>query len=148
MTTTDVDTIISEVHIEAPPEVVFAFLVEPDKLSQWLSESATLDARPGGVCRQVHRNGDHTFTMEGEFIDVVPYERVSFTWGYVEPEMMPRPGTTTVEITLTPTDAGTQVRLEHRGLSGSALDDHRNGWGELFGKRLPAAVARSLEVPA
>jgi uncharacterized protein YndB with AHSA1/START domain len=145
MSTTDVDIIVSEIDIAASPEIVFGFLVDADKLSQWLCETATTDPRPGGVNRQIHRNGDRTFTMDGEFVDVVPFERVSFSWGYTEPDMMPRPRSTMVEITLEPTEQGTHVRLEHRGLSGSALNDHRGGWSELFGKRLPAAVARSME---
>jgi uncharacterized protein YndB with AHSA1/START domain len=147
VSTTDLDPIVSEVHIDAPPEVVFAFIVEPDKLSEWLCESATLDPRPGGVNHQVHRPSEDgpAVLMEGEFVEVVPYERVSFTWGYAEPGWVPGPGETNVEITLTPTEHGTQVRLEHRGLSGDALANHRKGWAELFGQRLPAAVARSLE---
>jgi uncharacterized protein YndB with AHSA1/START domain len=147
MSTTDLDPIVSEVHIDAPPELVFAFFVEPDKLSEWLCESATLDPRPGGVNRQVHRTGDDDegITMEGEFIEVVPYERVSFSWGYTEPRMQPRPKSTTVEVTFTPTERGTHVVLEHRGLEGSARKDHAQGWLELFGQRLPAAVTRSQE---
>jgi uncharacterized protein YndB with AHSA1/START domain len=145
MSTTDLDPIVSEVHIDAPPELVFSFFVEPDRLSEWLCESATLDPRPGGVNHQLHRNGDKSFHMEGEFIEVVPYERLSFSWGYAEPEMQPRPKATTVEVTFTPTERGTHVVLEHRGLEGSARNDHANGWPELFGNRLPAAVARHLE---
>ena len=143
-TETNTDTIVSEVDIAAPPEVVFAFLVEADRLSEWLCESATLDPRPGGTCLQIHRNGDNVFTMDGEFVEVVPYERVSFSWGYAEEHMVPPSRSTMVEITLAPTETGTHVRLEHTGLSGSALNDHRGGWAELFGKRLPAAVERSM----
>ena len=34
-----------EIHIEASPETVFAFLTEPDKILQWMGVEATFEAR-------------------------------------------------------------------------------------------------------
>ena len=34
-----------EVRIEASPETVFAFFVEPEKMTRWKGSSAELDAR-------------------------------------------------------------------------------------------------------
>jgi len=40
-----------EVRIEARPETVFEFFVDPDETSRWKGSSAELDPRPGGTYR-------------------------------------------------------------------------------------------------
>jgi uncharacterized protein YndB with AHSA1/START domain len=64
----------------------------------------------------------------GEFIEVDPPRRVSFSWGWEGKEDLP-PGSTTVEVTLEPDGDATVVRLRHTGLP---TDDwrrvHRDGW--------------------
>src|SRR5215467_8808549 len=40
-----------EVRIEAPPDVVFKFFVEPEQMIRWTGVEATLDPRPGGIYR-------------------------------------------------------------------------------------------------
>jgi uncharacterized protein YndB with AHSA1/START domain len=71
--------LVREIDIEAAPETVFEFFVDPDKLTRWLAVDATLDPRPGGVCHQVHE-GDppqrRSFHMEGEFLAVDRPKRV------------------------------------------------------------------------
>ena len=38
-----------EVRIAARPEIVFEFLVDPEKQVLWMGRRAELDARPGGI---------------------------------------------------------------------------------------------------
>ena len=45
------DAVERIVHIAAPPETVYAFLTDPEKLVRWKGVSAELDARPGGIYR-------------------------------------------------------------------------------------------------
>jgi uncharacterized protein YndB with AHSA1/START domain len=40
-----------ELRIDASPATVFSFLIEPDKLVQWMGRQATMEARPGGIFR-------------------------------------------------------------------------------------------------
>jgi uncharacterized protein YndB with AHSA1/START domain len=40
---------MKEVRIGASPETVFAFFTDPEKLTRWLYDGATVDPRPGGV---------------------------------------------------------------------------------------------------
>jgi len=41
--------IVREVMIAAPPEVVFPFFTDPEKMVVWKAVDAKLDPRPGGV---------------------------------------------------------------------------------------------------
>jgi uncharacterized protein YndB with AHSA1/START domain len=46
-----------EIRIEASPETIWGFLVEPEKVQRWQCVSADLDVRPGGRMR-VDMHGD------------------------------------------------------------------------------------------
>jgi uncharacterized protein YndB with AHSA1/START domain len=131
---TTADPIVRRVRIAARPETVFAFFTEPDKLSRWLSESATLDPRPGGDCRQIHVNEGQRFEMVGEFVAVEPHERVVFTWGFADPALGVPPGASEVEVTLEPDGDGTVLTLEHRLLPAHAVPSHSDGWTAMLDK--------------
>jgi uncharacterized protein YndB with AHSA1/START domain len=70
----------------------------------------------------------------GEFVEIVPNERVIFTFGWAEPGHPIPPGSTEVEISLTPKGDDTLVRLTHRGLPDDAISDHEGGWGTYLGR--------------
>lgn len=143
-TTETVEAIVREIDIEASPETVFEFFVDPDKLTRWLAVQATLDPRPGGVCQQVHEGapGRGPYHMHGEFLEVDRPKRLVFSWGFAEPDVGVPPGGSTVEVTLSALDAGTRVRLVHRGLPAAAIGDHSGGWTVML-DRLRAAVSGS-----
>ena len=61
------------------------------------------------------------------------------SWGVAGSTELP-PGTTEVEFTLTPTPAGTRLRLVHRGLPPSQASMHATGWNH-FLLRLTLAAA-------
>jgi uncharacterized protein YndB with AHSA1/START domain len=119
-----------DIHIEAPPEAVFEFLVDPEKLLRWMGEKADIDPRPGGRFWLDLGQG----TAEGEYLEVVPPERVVLTWGWVGSDTVP-PGSSTLRIELSPVDGGTELRLRHSGLPGDECDKHLEGW-LYFGGRL------------
>jgi uncharacterized protein YndB with AHSA1/START domain len=134
------DPIVKETFIDASPETVFAFFTEPDLITRWLAEEATLDPRPGGVCHQLHRGEDgKPYRMRGEFVEVAPPSRVVFTWGFEESTIGVFPGTSTVEVTLRPEGDGTRLQLVHRDLPDGAVGDHAAGWEEML-RRLAGAV--------
>lgn len=126
-----------EVRVEAPPEVVFKFFVDPDQMVRWKGVDATLDPRPGGVYR-VNVTGTHV--ARGEYVEVVPNERVVFTWGWEDEGNPVPPGASTVEVTLVPDGRATIVRLRHFGLPGGPEDQHADGW-EHYLARLVVAGA-------
>jgi uncharacterized protein YndB with AHSA1/START domain len=117
--------LVREIVIDARPAIVFAFLVDPQKHLAWLGTEVDLDPQPGGIYRvQVGR--EHR--TAGEFVEVVPNERVVFTFGWEEPGHPIPSGSTTVTITLTPEGEKTRLRLVHRGLPAEAVPGHTGGW--------------------
>jgi uncharacterized protein YndB with AHSA1/START domain len=117
--------LVREIFIEASPEVIFQFLVDPAKYVEWGGAEAVLDPRPGGTYRAL-TGGTHWGA--GEFLEVDPDRRVVFSFGWDEPGHPIPAGSTTVEIDLEPSAAGTTVRLTHRGLPEDAVGDHTGGW--------------------
>ena len=86
---------------------------------------AQLDPRPGGRFR-IDADGEHIAL--GEYREVDPPHRVVMTWGWQDNQTVP-PGSTTVEITLTPEGTGTVLRLRHTGLpTEESRASHLAGW--------------------
>jgi uncharacterized protein YndB with AHSA1/START domain len=123
-------TVERSIWIAARPETVFAFLIEPEKLVQWLGLAAELEPRPGGLFRvdMNHRTG-----VRGQYVTVEPPRRVVFTWGHEDGTVLPA-GSSTVEIVLTPDQGGTRVQLRHSGLPESEQPAHRAGWAHYVGR--------------
>ena len=120
-----------EVRVAARPEIVFSFFVDPARMLQWKGISAELDSRPGGIYR-VDVTGEDV--ARGEYTEVVPYSRVVFTWGWESEGSPVPPGSSTVEVTLTPDGDGTLVRLRHSGLPENASADHAEGWAHYLAR--------------
>ena len=124
-------------RIEAPPEIVFAYLTDSARFTRWMGVGAELDARPGGRYR-IDVDGVH-FAV-GHYQQVEPPRRLVMSWGWDGHPTVP-PGSTIVEITLTPEGGATVLRLRHLGLPG---DDerrtHRDGWKQYTGQLREAAA--------
>jgi uncharacterized protein YndB with AHSA1/START domain len=117
--------VIVERLIRARPEIVFSFFTEQDRWLSWMGRSGEFDPRPGGAYRM---NVVGPAVASGRFVEVTPYTRVVFTFGWEgDGEAVP-PGTSTVEITLEPSGAETLVRLVHRDLPEAARKPHEAGW--------------------
>ncbi len=125
-----------EVVIGASPATIFPFLIDPEQHVRWIGTEAELDPRPGGTYR-VLVNGQHPGV--GEFTEVVPNQRVVFTFGWDEPDHPIPAGSTEIDIVLIPDGDKTRVRLTHRGLPDDAVADHTGGWDHYL-ERLAAVV--------
>lgn len=128
--------LVREVMIDATPETIWPFLTEPSKYIEWSGTVADLDPRPGGAYRVLVAG---QFQSAGEYVEVVPNEKVTFTFGWEQEGNPITPGSTTVEITLHPEGDKTRVRLVHRGLPDDAVADHTNGWDHYLGRLAIAA---------
>ena len=133
-----------EVRIAARPETVFQFFVDPLKMIQWKGKEATRDARPGGVFRVDVTGHD---VAKGEYLEIVPFSRVVFTWGWEAEGNPVPPGSTTVEVSLIPDGTGTIVRLRHSGLSSEAAAPHTEGWEHYLPRLAIAAEGRATRDP-
>ena len=129
--------LIREIVIDATPETIWPFLTEAGKHVEWNGTVAEIDPRPGGIHR-VLIGGQHQ--SAGEFVEVVPKEKVVFTFGWEEKDHPIPPGSTTIEITLHPEGDKTRVRLVHRGLPADAVDDHGEGWAHYLERLALAAT--------
>jgi uncharacterized protein YndB with AHSA1/START domain len=125
-----------EVRVAASPDSVFEYFVDPAKMVMWMGTEATLDPRPGGVCR-VNPSGQAA--MLGEFVEVDRPRRVVFTWGWETALLKTPPQSTLVEVSLTPEGEGTVVRLAHRRLQPEAVAVHRAGWHHYLSRLALAA---------
>jgi uncharacterized protein YndB with AHSA1/START domain len=125
-----------EVRVAAAPEVVFEYFTDPSKLVRWMGSEATLDPRPGGVCR-FEINGSH---MIGEYVQVDFPSRIVLTWGWETRLFEVGEQSTAVEVSFTAEGDGTVVRLAHSRLPHGAVAFHRAGWGHYL-QRLAQVAA-------
>jgi uncharacterized protein YndB with AHSA1/START domain len=131
-----VGELTKEIWIDAPPEQVFAYLVQPDLATAWMGDESWNDPRPGGVFRLDIRGN----VASGEFVEVDPPRRVVYTWGWEGDGQIHPPGSTTVEFDLESQDGGTRVRLRHSGLTDKGVEMHGQGWDQFLPELARAAA--------
>lgn len=120
--------LVQEVVIAAEPSTIYELLTDPAQQAWW-GTNAELDPRPGGIYK-ILVGDDHP--SRGEFVEVVPNEKIVFTFGWDQPGHPIPAGSTMVAITLTPDGDGTRVRLVHSGLPDDAVSDHNKGWTQFL----------------
>ena len=136
---TDPDTTVVEqtLRIAARPETVWQYWTDPKLMCDWWGAAAQLEPAPGGMCRVEMDGGP---VMRGEYLELVPYERIVFTFGWEPTDGAPPlpPGSTRVEVSLVAHDGDTILTVRHT-IPAVQADLHRSGW-EAFLPRLVAAV--------
>lgn len=127
MTDVTMRTIRQTIRIDAAAEIVYQYWVDPERMCEWWGAKAHLDARPGGACRVEMEQGP---IMVGEYLELVPHERIVFTFGWEqnEPGTLLAPGSTRVDVMLQPDGDATILTLVHSDVPDSHADDHDKGW--------------------
>jgi uncharacterized protein YndB with AHSA1/START domain len=121
------DTTVYErtLAIDASPETVWEFLVDPEKLMRWKGINADLETQPGGIFRCEVIPGH---IARGEYVEIDKPNKLVFTWGWDGSEDVP-PGSSTIEIELASAGDGTSLRFVHRDLpNAEAIASHAHGW--------------------
>jgi uncharacterized protein YndB with AHSA1/START domain len=114
--------------IAASPATVFSFFTDPARWTSWQGVDGQLDPRPGGIFR-IRMPGSEV--ASGEFVEIVPNQRVVFTWGWEGEGSAVPPGSTTVVIELEPHGTGTRLHLTHNSLAPPPVaEHHRLGWNK------------------
>jgi uncharacterized protein YndB with AHSA1/START domain len=129
------DPVAASVYIDAPPERVFEFFVEPEAIARWMGDAPDLDARVGGGFALDVKGA----RVRGRYLELERPHRLVWSWGYDGSDRLP-PGASTVEVRLVATGGGTRVELEHRDLPETELAGHVSGWTHYLA-RLGAAGA-------
>jgi uncharacterized protein YndB with AHSA1/START domain len=127
-----------DILIEAPAEVVWRTVTEPDQMSQWFADRVELVVEPGA--HGYMGFGDQGGPVVVEAVE--PPTRFSFRWNHPHEEE-PGPGNSMlVEFTLTPEgDGRTRLRVSESGHElrdwpdeekQRYADEHRHGWGDFL----------------
>jgi len=112
--------------IAASPATVFSFFSDIERWTSWQGVEGEIDARPGGVL-EIRMPGGQV--ASGRFIEVVPEQKLVFSWGWQGEAPPVPPGSTTVVIELEPCEGGTLLRLTHSALAPPPVaEHHRAGW--------------------
>jgi len=112
------------VVIRASPGTVFRFFTDSARWAKWWGAGSTIDARVGGKVLIRNPGG---IEVLGEVLEVVPPERLVFTYGFATGKPIP-PGSSRVTISLEPCEAGTRLHLLHEFPEAAVRDEHVQGW--------------------
>lgn len=106
----------AHVEIDAPPERVFAALVERDQLERWIATKATVEQRVGG---RYDLGWDHGPV---EIVELVPDERLAYSWRWNDEE-------TVVRWELEGSGGRTRLTVVHSGFGDPRdAEGYRLGW--------------------
>jgi uncharacterized protein YndB with AHSA1/START domain len=128
------DRIEREILIDAPLDVVWAVITEPEHVGGWFSDAAVIDLRPGGeVTLTWEGHGSERWRVE----TVDPPHFVSFRWLRAADEEPRESNSTLVEFILTAAGEGTRLRVVESGFrqlerseeeKEEDAEGHRSGW--------------------
>ena len=148
------------IRIAARPETVFGYFTDPSRMVQWFGVEAMLDPRPGGICRITFDYSDSALdaiaptlggfepsgaeppgptVMTGRFVEVEPYRRITFTWGWEQELLAVPPHSTHVSVSLVDDDDGTLLSIVHERLPATSVAFHAAGWAHYLARL--AAIA-------
>ena len=130
---TETLSVVVEREIAFPPEKIWRALTQPHLIEEWLMKN---DFKP---------ILDHRFTLRGDWGSVdcrvqalEPNKTLSYTWDAMGLESV-------VTWTLTPTGAGTQLRMEQSGFRSDRPQNYQGakyGWAKFFAN-LEQVLART-----
>jgi uncharacterized protein YndB with AHSA1/START domain len=133
--TPDLDTIVSEIDIAAPPDLVFRGICDAETVRRRAPhlDVFEMDLRVGGKWRlevrtpKPHR-GVSVIRHDGEVLEIDPPRLLVYTW-FANFHKDPR-GRSLVRWELTATPSGTHVKVTHSGLASEpeACKDYAGGW--------------------
>jgi uncharacterized protein YndB with AHSA1/START domain len=124
--------LIFDRRIARPIEKVWAALITPARLGDWLCADADVEPRVGGKFHLAFRNGPHT--MHGVITRFEPPHTLEYTW----PEAAAN-GDSTVLWELAAAGDGTHLKLTHTLPTGGDIPGFASGWHWHL-DAIPAAV--------
>lgn len=138
--------------LRSTPERVYRAFIDADAMAKWLPPNGFtgkvhhVDARVGGTFRMSFTNftSGATHAFGGEFLELVPHERIRYTDRFDDPNL---PGVIQVTVTLRSAPLGTDLGIVQEGVPDVIpLEACYLGWQEslaLLAKLVEADVARA-----
>ncbi|MCC7410419.1 MAG: SRPBCC family protein [Gammaproteobacteria bacterium] len=107
--------------LRAPPERVYRAFLDPDAMAKWLPPHGFIgkvhhmDAEVGGSYKMSFTNfsNGQTHTFGGEYLELVPHERLRYTDRFDDVNL---PGEMTTTITLAEVSCGTELTAVQAGI--------------------------------
>lgn len=107
--------------LRAPPLRVYQAFLDPDAMAKWLPPHGftgrvlSMDARVGGRYRMQFTNlgSGHTHAFGGEYLELVPGERIVHTDSFDDPNL---PGEMRATITFKAVEMGTELHVRQEGI--------------------------------
>jgi uncharacterized protein YndB with AHSA1/START domain len=129
---TETKSVVVEREMPHPPEKLWRALTQPHLMAEWLMKS---DFAPV-VGHRFNLRGEWGGVLDCEVLVVEPNKELAYTWNHVhdDPAFNLQ---SVVTFTLTPTAAGTRLRMEQAGFrpdQRQAFGGANAGWQQMFAK--------------
>ncbi len=112
------------VEIQASCETVFRYFTDSTLWAKWWGAGSTIEPHVGGRIYIRHPNA---VEVVGEVLEIVPPDRIVFTWGNASGQPIPAGGSR-VTIVLEATGFATTLHLLHEFADQALRDEHVQGW--------------------
>ena len=131
MTTPDTSTrsVIVEKEYPHPPEKVWRALTESSLIEQWLMKNDFQPVAGHSFSLRMDPVANWNGVIDCQVLAVEPFTTLSYTWGTLGSESV-------VTFSLTPTSAGTHVRVEQAGFRPDQEANYKGaqyGWKKFMG---------------
>lgn len=129
-----------EILIEAPVEVVWHLLAEPEQIRQWFADESEIELRVGGKGTLAF-NGQGSYQLQVEAVE--PPRRFAFRWVRRAGLILRNDNSLLVEFTLEPENGSTRLRVVESGFDAidwsdeeraKYVEDHADGWQQCLGR--------------
>jgi uncharacterized protein YndB with AHSA1/START domain len=115
------DTVQFHRVLRAAPDKVYRAFLDPDAMAKWLPPNGFtarvhhMEAKVGGTYKMSFKNftTGRSHTFGGEYVELVPHERIRYTDRFDDPNL---PGTMHTTITLKRVSCGTELNIVQEGL--------------------------------
>ena len=139
-TMTETRSVVVERDFSFPPEKLWRALTQPHLIEEWLMKN---DFKPE-IGHRFNLRGEWGGVLDCEVLVVEPQKRLSYTWNFRHEDAAYNLESV-VTFTLTPTAAGTHLRMEQSGFrpgQKQAFGGAHAGWRQFF-ERLEQVLAKA-----
>ena len=137
---TETRSVVVERDIPHSPEKIWRALTQPHLMEEWLMKN---DFKPM-VGHSFTLRGDWGGVLDCEVLAIEPNKSLAYSWNHAHDDAAYNL-TSVVTFTLTPTNAGTRLRVEQAGFrpdQRQAFGGAQAGWQQFLGK-LEQVLART-----